>query len=77
MGCRRRHRDGAHLEPRYHREIVMAEEPKVFTVELLIDTLAAFPSDMPVFMRLDDLLGEVTHIKVESKGGAIVVLESN
>ena len=54
-------------------------EPERWTVELLIDTLAAWPRDAIVELRIDGLRGELTHLRagISSVGGLVVVLESN
>jgi hypothetical protein len=44
----------------------MSDEPKIFTVRALADTLAVLPPDWEVWMRLDDVAGELTHIKIGS-----------
>lgn len=53
----------------------MNDEQKPFTVRQLIETLAAFPQDWPVMMRMEGYLGEVGKLRVEGKDGGRVVLE--
>lgn len=54
-------------------------EPEPFTVAMLIETLAAWPQNAVVEMRLDDLRGEVTHIAtgVTVEGRLAAILESH
>lgn len=56
----------------------MTAEQKVFTVRLLAETLSTLPQDMEVWIRLDDIAGEVTHVKLGgiAKTGPHVILES-
>lgn len=51
--------------------------PEVFTVKRLAETLATLPPDMPVYTRVDDVMGEVTSARMRGDHvlGLILILE--